>query len=171
MAAGSTYTPIATTTLGSAQASVSFSSISSSYTDLVLVCNFGADSASRLAYVRFNNDSGANYSNTYVTGNGSSATSARNGNTNQLYLDGASYLSTSLTGNAICQIQNYANTTTYKTMLTRYNDAGGESLASAGLWRGSTGSATQAINRVDVLISAGNFLSGSTFTLYGILAA
>ena len=37
MAAGSTYTPIATTTLGSAQADVTFSSISGSYTDLVLI--------------------------------------------------------------------------------------------------------------------------------------
>jgi hypothetical protein len=38
MPAGSTYTPIATTTLGSAQADVTFNSFSG-YTDLVLVAN------------------------------------------------------------------------------------------------------------------------------------
>ncbi len=162
----STYTPIATTTLGSAASSVTFNSISGTYTDLVLVCNFGADSASRLAYVRFNNDSATNYSNTYVAGTGSAASSARNGNMTLIYLDGTSYLQTTLTGNAIMNIQNYSNTTTYKTAIHRYNDAAGEALASADLWR-----STSAITRVDVLISAGNFLAGSTFTLYGIKAA
>ena len=34
-----TYTPIATTTLGSAQSSYTFSSISSAYTDLILIYN------------------------------------------------------------------------------------------------------------------------------------
>ena len=38
MAAGSTYTPIATTTLGSA-GTITFSSIPSTYTDLVIVLN------------------------------------------------------------------------------------------------------------------------------------
>ena len=39
MAAGSTYTPLATNTLSSSSASITFSSISGSYTDLVLVMN------------------------------------------------------------------------------------------------------------------------------------
>ena len=37
MAAGATYEPIATNTLGSAAASVTFSGISGSYTDLILI--------------------------------------------------------------------------------------------------------------------------------------
>jgi hypothetical protein len=45
MAAGNTYTPLATQTLGSAAASVTFSSISGAYTDLVLVLNIKSTSS------------------------------------------------------------------------------------------------------------------------------
>ena len=69
-----TYEPIATTTLGSAQASVSFSSFSG-YTDLVLVCVATTASDDQFLSVQFNGDTGSNYSNTYMTGNGSTATS------------------------------------------------------------------------------------------------
>ena len=81
MAAGSTYTPIATNTLGSAQASVTFSSISGSYTDLVLIINAGTSDASEQdCLIRVNGDTGSNYSATYMYGTGSSAASGRNAN-------------------------------------------------------------------------------------------
>jgi hypothetical protein len=55
MAAGSTYTPIATTTLGTAQSSVSFSSFSG-YTDLVLVSSTKAATSDQNIAVRFSSD-------------------------------------------------------------------------------------------------------------------
>jgi len=75
----STYTPIATTTLGSAASSVTFSSISGAYTDLVLV---GAGTLASNLYlnVKFNNDTGSNYSRTELYGDGSSAASYRESN-------------------------------------------------------------------------------------------
>ena len=58
-----TYEKIATTTLGSAQATVTFSSISGAYTDLVAICNFGGASAAEDFTIRFNGDTNnANYS-------------------------------------------------------------------------------------------------------------
>jgi hypothetical protein len=49
-----TYEPIATTTLGSAAASVTFSSISGSYTDLVLVVTGIGATVTTFPWIRFN---------------------------------------------------------------------------------------------------------------------
>ena len=59
-----TYEPIATTTLGSATASVTFSSLGS-YTDIVLVCSVqSASSGDARINIRFNGDTASNYSGT-----------------------------------------------------------------------------------------------------------
>jgi hypothetical protein len=168
MAAGNTYTQIASTTLGSAASTVTFSSIAATYTDLVVVVNatFSNASTANLA-LQFNGDTGSNYSATRLLGDGSSASSARVGSTYMMIGDINNALFSS-----IINIQNYANTTTYKTALTRTGFAGGFLGAYVGLWRGSTGSATQAINSVLIGYNgSGTFAAGSTFNLYGITAA
>ena len=166
MAAGSTYTPIATTTLSSSQSSVTFSSISGSYTDLVLICSILNSTADTL-YVQYNSDTGTNYSCTYIEGNGSSALSARQSNVVKGLL-GLTQVGMSSTNPAVfvTSIQNYSNSTTYKTAITRANLASAEVEMNVHLWR-----STSAINTIKILPSAGNMNSGSTFTLYGIKAA
>lgn len=167
MAAGNTYTPIATNTLSSAAATVTFSSISGAYTDLVLVI-VPANSAGSTVRVQLNGDTGSNYSNTFLKGNGTSATSARS--TSQTYLTlGDDAAPTRVLGECvwICNIMNYSNATTNKTVLTRANVASVAVEAVVGLWR-----STAAINQVSVQQGgAVTFSTGSTFTLYGILAA
>ena len=160
----STYEPIATTTLGSAASSVTFSSISGSYTDLILV--FAGTTASN-AYpsLRFNGDTGTNYSNTNFRGNGTSAQSTRFNSANEMDIAYGSPLSTTQ-ANFIIQIMNYSNTTTNKTVLARTNNADRETGAAVGLWR-----STSAINSVTLKSNSPNFDVGSTFTLYGIKAA
>jgi hypothetical protein len=79
MAAASTYVPIATQTLGSATASVTFSSIPATYTDLVLIVaaqNVTASGVNNMALV-LNSDGGTNYSMTRLSGNGSTVSSDR----------------------------------------------------------------------------------------------
>ncbi len=64
MAAGLTYEPIATTTLSSAQQTITFSSISASYTDLVLIASrrySNVGTGAENTFIRFNNDSTAIY--------------------------------------------------------------------------------------------------------------
>ena len=115
MAAGSTYTPIATTTLGSAATSYTFTSIPSTYTDLVLVGNLSSSSNTNIS-IRINSDSGTNYSNTYLTGvNGTGASSARgvNSTAGAATWTGASMNSSVST--LLVNFMNYSNTTTYKT--------------------------------------------------------
>jgi hypothetical protein len=68
--------------------------------------------------------------------------------------------------NATLNFQNYSNTTTYKTTLTRASLPGASVTAAVSLWRN-----TAAINSIEILLSSDNFTNGSTFTLYGIKAA
>lgn len=161
----STYTPIATQTLGSAQTSVTFSSISGTYTDLVLVCNGSANVSSNLT-IRVGNgsvDTGSNYSSTFLGGDGSAAFSGAQSN-QTASLVGAVYTGLSIN---IINLQNYANTTTNKTFLSRLGSAANAAAAYVGLWR-----STAAINIITLSLGGTNtFSTGSTFTLYGIKAA
>ena len=161
-----TYEPIATTTLGSSAASIEFSSIPSTYTDLVLVYTLKAATASADMYLRVNNDSGSNYSNTILWGNGSTAGSNRFTSAGQIRLNYTVDVLTTDGTYLICNIQNYSNTTTYKTILYKTGLASDAVDTGVGLWR-----STSAINRVTLTLSSGDWGSGCTATLYGIKAA
>jgi len=158
-----TYDCIATTTLGSAQATVSFTSISGSYTDLVLVATVKLTSSNtdRL-FLQFNGDTGTNYSATYMQGDGSAAASGRFSSIAEMRFYNQS---TADFYPNIIHIMNYANSTTYKTAIGRSSAAAISATATVGLWR-----STAAITQVDVK-SPNTFTSGSTFSLYGIKSA
>ena len=157
-----TYEPIATTTLSTATATVTFSSISGSYTDLVIVMSYSR-SVSGNGLLRFNGDSGSNYSHTYLLGDGSSASSSRGSNQTNGIL---SYDSANLQETCLVNIFNYSNTTTYKSFYTRGNDTGLGVISYINLWR-----STSAITSIELRPNSGNWNTGSTFTLYGIKAA
>ena len=161
----STYEPIATQTLASPATTITFSSIPSTYTDLVLVSNlFGTGSAN--IFIRLNSDTGTNYSNTMLTGDGTSTASSRNTSTAQINVVNSGSSLNSRWGNCIMQFNNYSNTTTNKTVLMRFNVAGAEVTANVGLWRD-----TSAINAIELRTTVATYDTGSTFTLYGIKAA
>lgn len=174
MAAGRTYTPIARTTLSTTSSTVTFSSISGSYTDLVLVVNGSIDSTNTPSLaIRLNSDTGNSYSSTIMEGNGTAAYSQKYSGSRTLMQFNyyTAFYSTNI-ANAILHIQNYSNATTYKTVLCRFNITGGNApgtAASVGLYRGSTSAVTSISISPD--FGAINFSSGSTFTLYGIAAA
>jgi hypothetical protein len=164
-----TYEPIATTTLTSAAANITFSSIPATYTDLILVLNVAiASGGGGESVIRFNSDSGSNYSNTYLYGNGTSALSARNTNSTVGRVSySASFTTTVGNMNYIVQVQNYSNSTTYKTFLSRANNAANAADGIAGLWR-----STSAITSIQFFYSdSSNIITGSSATLYGIKAA
>lgn len=167
MAAGPTYEPIATNTLGSTTQTVTFSSIPATYTDLILIMS-PANSSGSTVRMQFNGDTGNNYSDTYLKGNGTTAASLRNSSQPQLTLgDDADPTSTLGESVWVVQIMNYSNTTTYKTVLTRANIASADVEAVVGLWR-----STSAVNQLAVKQGGTvTFSVGSTFTLYGILKA
>lgn len=158
----STYTPIETFTASGSQLLITFNSFSG-YTDLRLVIAGNTNNAN--VGVRFNGDTGTNYSRTVVRGySTSTADSFRQSSQTQIMLDA----SVSQPGqNMFMDIFNYSNSTTYKTTLQRSNNATGGLDQGVGLW-----SSTAAITSIGVLMQAPtNYTAGTTFTLYGIKAA
>jgi len=170
-----TYTPIATNTLTANAANVTFSSISSAYTDLVLVANGRTDWTTNeyeALYMQLNSDTATNYSVTALMGTGAAAASYRQSSQNQMEVSrfSNSYSGNVAFGTSIINLNNYANTTTYKTAMSRTNNVpyGYYNVGSTvGLWR-----STAAVSSIKVYPALGsNFVAGSTFTLYGILKA
>lgn len=157
----STYTPLASITLSAAASSVTFSGIPQTYTDLVLVLA-GAQNTAGSNYIELNSDTGTNYSYTFMYGDGTSAASSRDSSKGPSQGGILFYFGTDQ-NNAILNFQNYSNTTTYKTILSRSNGSGYTS-ARVGLWR-----STSAITQIKVYAGSTNtFNSGTTFNLYGI---
>jgi hypothetical protein len=162
-----TYEPIQTQTLGANAASVTFSSIPQTYTDLVLQIVAGTNTGLTEPKIVLNADTGSNYSNTSLSGTGSVASSSRRTNQTGWLLDWAGGITTNVYQyNSTTHIQNYSNSTTYKTAVTRANSTDYGPDAITFLWR-----STAAITSVQLVPIANNFLAGSTFTLYGIKAA
>jgi hypothetical protein len=162
----STYTPIATYTASGTVSDYTFTSISGTYTDLVLVVTPTTTDANSSIFMQFNSDTGSNYSNTYVYGSGSTAGSGRITSANAASIAFSSDNTTPYTIKA--SIQNYSNATTNKTFLSRSSAASSTSgdLTYVGLWR-----STAAITTIKLYPNTGSFTSGSVFTLYGIKAA
>jgi hypothetical protein len=172
-----TYEPIATTTLGSSVATISFTSIAQTYTDLVIVTSARGTLSNHL-YARWGNgsyDSGTNYSNTGLWARSTTNDYGSSRNTSFSYARLSPYTysvpnATSTFGTTLIYLQNYSNTTTFKTVITRCSGinaneyAGPE--AAVILWR-----STSAINQIQFSLPSGNFETGTTITLYGIKAA
>jgi hypothetical protein len=157
-----TYTPIASIILGVNATSVTFSSIPQTYTDLIVIFN-GRTDGDENTNLQFNSDTTNNYSVTALYGNGSTVTSARDSNVSSIGLGGISS-GADEQGTVVCQIFNYANTTTNKTVISRANNSTYVQLR-AGMRR-----STQAVSTITIKADATTFLSGTTFNLYGIQA-
>jgi len=166
MAAGPTYEPIATNTLGSATTSVTFSSISGSYTDLVLVVSIQGTNVTDSVNIEFNSDTTTKYSYTRLQAT-SSAGSSRYTTQASLQIGDYAPDSGSTFSAIITQIPNYSNSTTFKNTISRTNMATDWTAAIVGLYQ-STSAITSILIRMGATT---NIKSGSTFTLYGIKAA
>jgi hypothetical protein len=165
----STYEKIATYTVPSAAASYTFSSISGSYTDLVLIASVQTVSNNDTDFcMQVNGDTSNIYSRTYVLGDGTSALSGRTANSGRFAAPSisAESVNAGVFTPVITNLQNYSNSTTYKTFLNRTANSKGYLGATVGLW-----SSTAAITSLTLFAASGNLNTGSTFTLYGIKAA
>lgn len=168
-----TYDSIATTTLGSAASTITFSSITGTYTDLEVILSLPANGTSNNSDgLRFqlNGDTGSNYSATWLTNSTTSATSSRESSVTRGRVGNISQ-TTNDVGTAIVRFLNYSNTTTYKTVIGRSGNlnSNGDSnvFAAVSLWR-----STSAINQIVFSSSSNvNFPIGTMVTLYGIKAA
>lgn len=165
-----TYTLIQSVTVGSGgAASIEFGSIPQTYTDLHLVISGRSVLAANATaiYMRFNNDTGTNYSRRRLHGNGSgtlSATSTDNSLIMSVILDGASSTA-SVFSNASVYIPNYTASTQKSVStdsVTENNATEAYTTFQAGLWTG-----TAAITSITMLGDA-NFAQYTSASLYGI---
>lgn len=157
-----TYTPIESKTLTSTTTNVTFNSIPSTYTDLILIVNsIPSNGNAETINLTFNGDTSTSYSYTRLV----NASSGRASNVD--HLEFLYYNNTNPNNTCIIQIQNYSNSSVYKTVLGRaYSPLNVASVeAEVGLWRN-----TNAITSLNVNFYWGA-AAGSTFTLYGIANA
>ena len=164
-----TYEVIETETLGSATSTISFTGISGSYTDIVLIFGYKSNTTNQPTLKLTFNGSTTGYSGTQLTGNGYAAASYRNTSAAFISIARVVGVPTTVGGMAtiIMNFQNYSNTTTYKTVLARPSAAESGVEADVGLWQN-----TAAITQIDITTATSNdFATGSVVTLYGIKAA
>lgn len=170
------YESIETVTVGSGgTTTVTFSSIPSTYTHLQLRFIVRANNASNVfsAAMRYNSDSGANYTYHLMYGGGGGTPSAFSATGQTVdYSPNVMGTNTSNTfvGN-IVDILDYKDTNKFKTIRTfgggDINAAGGAVSFASSLWQ-----STSAINSIAISTNGyGNLLQYSHFALYGIKGA
>lgn len=162
---------IAKNVLGSDTASVTFSSIPGTYTDLLLVVSARTTRSlvTDSALIEFNGVS-ASGTTRYLFGDGSSAQSASESNKMYGAQANGDTATANTFGNSECYIPNYAGSTNKSSSVTGVNENNAATayvFTFANLW-----SNTDAITQILLKPNVGpNFKSGSSFYLYGITKA
>jgi hypothetical protein len=161
----SAYTALANVTLGSSASTVTFSSISQAFRDLIIVMSPMAVVNGGQPFLRINSDSGANYSSVYAEGDGSSTNSGGSVSPNSIYLTRTYYLvSDTKRSSMVINLLDYSVTNKHKTVLFRGNQVDSGVGMGVGRW-----ASTSAITSIEIT-GNGTFASGSTFALYGVSA-
>lgn len=160
-----TYEKIATTTLSSNAASVTFSSISQNFTDLIIIVTPKLVSGTAQVLFQLNGDTGTNYSLLRMGADGSVTGSSKPAPTSFGQLSWWGYAGSTFGQVITASLNNYSNNTTYKTMLSRNDNANYGVGLNACMWRN-----TAAVTSILIYSDTANFDTGSTFTLYGIKA-
>lgn len=163
-----TMTKIETITLGSAQASLVFSSIPSTSTDLMLLISARSATSALNDYIKIKfNASTTGYSSRWLYGTGSSASSYAGIADYAGDINAGTSTSDTFSNNSI-YIPNYAGATakSWSADGVLENNATAVYMGiDAGLWTG-----TDAISTITLATGTGaNFTTGTTATLYGIL--
>lgn len=162
-----TYTLIASNTVGSGGvSSVSFSSIASTYTDLLIKISSRATAVTVTAKISFNGVT-TNLTSRQIYGDGSAASSLSSASVIESYgTTNASSYTANAFASADIYIPNYTSSN-YKSVsvdsVTESNQTDTLMAMAAGLW-----SATNAITSITLTPNSGNFAQYSTFYLYGI---
>jgi hypothetical protein len=160
-----TYEPIQSYTLGSAAATITFSSIPATYTDLRIVIT-GTIIAGNVYRIQYNGDTGSNYSITILEANGSTVASNRSTGGTSI-LAGFTYGGSDTIPQFVSyDVFSYAGSTFKTALATASVDQNGSGSITrvVGLWRN-----TAAITSIAITTSSGgNVPSATSATLYGI---
>jgi hypothetical protein len=160
-----TYTPLANITLSSAVSTVTFSSIPSTYQDLIIQV-VATGSTTLAGRIRLNNDSASDYDHQGIRGTGSTGQAFTAVN------QSAGNLSSSATATAQSELQIRVNILAYrnqrhKLILSRADNVNSATEFTVVRYHPAP---SVAVTSVQILTSTGNWLEGSTFALYGVIA-
>ena len=167
-----TYDFIASASGTGSSATVTFSSVPQTYTDLVLVSNYRCTTSSNLLGLIFNGDTGVTYSavslfyNTSTTSSNSDSAVVRG----WIGLNTGGSTATDTFTVAVSNIMNYTSTNIFKTTQSHNGTVSGAAFNGVELTQ-STWRSQSAITTVGVQTSAGFITADSTFALYGIKAS
>lgn len=159
-----TYILLNQVTLAAASSSITFSSIPQSYQDLVVVSSVATQNdAFRQYRIRINSDSGSNYNEIKLNGSGSATGSSAgtNGTEFTFFSTGANGVFSTMT----TQFIDYSALDKHKTFLHRGSVPDQTIGVDGGRWAN-----TAAINTLTIYTPAGQFVTGSTFYIYGLVA-
>ena len=161
---GAALVPLQNIALGSAQASVTFGSIPSTFRDLRIVFGSVTNSTNSNMSIRFNGDTGANYYYANMVGDGSSATfDASSGGDTMGYVLFMNPSGT-ITG-GVTDIFDYSATDKHKSILTDRSHSQSRVVKTAQRW-----ASTSAITSILLFPGSGSFQAGSSFALYGVVS-
>lgn len=166
-----TYEAIASHTFSGSTATVTFSNIPATWTDLAIVANIRSSRAANTGdgfNLRLNGDTSSDYSYTWIRGE-SSASSQRGSNQTATLLGEipAATATAGVWGVVTATILSYANTNVFKTILSGSADPAKNVFRIVGLWRD-----TSAVTSIEVYSStSSSIVADGTVALYGIKAA
>ena len=159
------YDSIATTTLGSSTATITFSSIPSTYTHLQ-IRGLSLNSANVDYVLRYNGDSGSNYRGHVLYGDGSTVTASQTFGGVYTGNDIAFNSGTTYPIAFVTDILDYTNTNKNTTLRGLYGtdaNGSGQIVLISGLWMN-----TSAVTSITITAVSGTFSQYSSFALYGI---
>ena len=170
------YESIATVTLASDTATISFTGIPSTYSSLQIRgigrATFGSTSTEGV-YITMNGDGAGNYATHHLTGDGTSAAAGAYSTPNGSYIFANNLLpmnneTANMFGAFVFDIHDYASTSKFKTLRAMYgynNNTSTDSFVRllSGLWR-----STSAVTSITFTPELGSFKTGTKIALYGV---
>jgi hypothetical protein len=169
------YESIATYTATGGETAFTFSSIPATYVSLqlrTLVRNTSGTAGTAGSTIRFNGDTGSNYTTHSLNADGSTVAAYGYGSQPRIYIFSNEVRGSSVSdtfGACIIDVIDYASTTKYKTLRAfgggDINSASpsGKLALDSGAWM-----STSAVNSLTITVGATAFAASSTFALYGI---
>jgi hypothetical protein len=172
------YESIATVTVSSNQATISFTSIPSTFKHLQIrgIARTNTGTSLQDVRIRFNSDTASNYSSHKLYGDGTGAYASGNASQTSgfsgLAVDGgigASFISAS-----VIDILDYTSTTKAKTVRVLSGNDSNTSTAvgylqyGSSAWYKNTSSVYESVSNIDLTLTANSFAQYSQFALYGI---
>ncbi len=166
--AGTSYESIASASGTGSSGTITFSSIPSTYKHLEIRQISRVSVVASDCNLRFNSDTGSNYSWHRLMGNGSAASVAAGVSNTYIELPATSYSSllSNVYGTSVTSILDYADTNKFKTVrsLGGFEDnSSGLVLFCSGNWR-----STSAVTSISLITGSGSWTTDTRFALYGI---